>query len=483
MIVETRSGSLSGERGDRVNIFRGIPYAAAPVGPLRWRAPQPVSAWTGVRDATTFGSDPMQVTVARKRSRAPGISEDCLTLNVWAPADLPHPAPVMVWLEGGSFITGTGASARVDGTGFAQHGVVIVTANYRLGAFGYLAHPLLSHESEHGTSGNYGMLDQLAVLRWVRQNIAALGGDPGNVTVFGVSAGSASIGLMLTMPAAAGLFDKAILQSPGSLRPLCGLAQAEAAGAVAGDDLIAMRAMPADDVLALNPRIGPAVRGLTTPRILRPILDGYVIPKEEADAYAAGDFAHVPMMIGSTAREGDWAVGDLPVNTVAQYRDYLHANFGDALEEALATYPVTSDAEVKAALAAVFGDTQFSYGTRGIARASARYQPKTYRYLFCHGTAGHSDDTSYIFGTEDEATSPADCRTSSTMMQQWVNFATSGDPNGDDLPEWQPFDAAADNFLEYGEDTIAMNAGWRTKPLDFIQRYFATRGLGTIPIS
>jgi len=489
--VTIATGALAGEQAGGVASYKGIPYAASPALERRWRPPDAPPGWTGTRDATRFGSDPMQIPVARKKSRAPGVDEDCLSLNVWAPADRAGgPYPVMVWFEGGSFINASGASARVDGANFAKRGVVLVTTNYRVGIFGFLAHPLLNAESGHHASGNYGFMDQLAALRWVRENIAAFGGDAKRVTIFGVSAGSASIALMLASPMARGLFDQVCLQSPGSLRPLCPLAEAEAAGQIVGDDLAAMRRIPADELLKKNGLIAPKVRGLTTPRILRPIHDGYTIPRDEADAYADGDFAHLPMLVGSARNEGGWAVGDMPINTVAEYRAYMQQNFNDMTDEALRIYPANSDAEVKGALAEVFGDTQFTYGARGVGRASARYQPKTFRFLFAHGNAGHSDDTSYIFGTEDSgefgnaskdgATGPADKMISDAMITYWSQFAKTGDPNGNGLPEWPAYDPLADNFLKFGENEITPGKSWRTEKLDFIERYFASIGVSTV---
>ena len=489
--VTISTGALAGELAGGVASYKGIPYAGSPALERRWRPPDPVRGWTGVRDATRFGSDPMQIPVPRKKSRAPGVDEDCLTLNVWAPADRAGgPYPVMVWFEGGSFINASGASARVDGANFAERGIVLVTTNYRVGVFGFLAHPLLNAESGHHASGNYGFMDQLAALRWVRENIAAFGGDAGRVTIFGVSAGSASIALMLTSPMARGLFDQVCLQSPGSLRPLCPLAEAEAAGRIVGDDLAAMRRIPADELLKKNGSIGPKVRGLTTPRILRPIHDGYTIPRDEADAYADGDFAHVPMLVGSARNEGGWAVGDMPINTVAEYRAYMQQNFNDLTEEALRIYPVQSDADVKGALAEVFGDTQFTYGARGVGRASAHYQPKTFRFLFAHGNAGHSDDTSYIFGngdsgefgsaSQDGLPAESDKMISDAMIGYWSQFARTGDPNGNGLPAWPAYDPQRDNYLKFGETEITTGTNWRTEKLDFIERYFASIGVSVV---
>lgn len=473
--ISLTNGALTGERVGDVDVYRGIPYAGSASGARRWRQAAPAPEWSGVRQAVAYGPDPIQPPRTDPHLRAPGISEDALVLNVWAPADRgTAPLPVMVWFEGGSFMTVSGASARIDGTQLARRGVVLVTVNYRVNVFGFLAHPLLSAESEHRASGNYGLLDQIDALRWVRANAAAFGGDPNAVTLFGVSAGSASIGLLLTSPLARGTFDRAILHSPGALRPLCTLADAERAGSVAGTDLEAMRALPADDLLAVIPKIVPRVRGLTTPRILRPIHDGYVVPRQEAEAYDAGDFMHVPLMVGSTENEGGWAVADLPISTVAEYRAYIQQNFGDATDEALRYYPVQSDADVAQRLAYVFGDTQFTYGARGIARASARYQPQTFRYLFRQGTAAHADDTVYVFGNLPEGATAGDRLTSELQLRAWTNFAKRGDPNGDGVPEWPAYSADADNYLEISA-VPNVRDHWRTAGLDFIDRYLRSQ--------
>jgi para-nitrobenzyl esterase len=463
--------TLVGRVDNDVRAYLGIPYAASCAGEGRWRAAGDVAGWNGKREALTFGPDPIQPLLPDKYRRSPGMSEDCLTVNVWRPARSDDdPLPVMVWFEGGSFMTVSGASARIDGAALARCGVIVVTVNYRVNIFGFLAHPLLTAESEHRSSSNYGLMDQIAALRWVRANIAALGGDATRVTVFGVSAGSASIALLLTSPLAAGLFDRAILHSPGALRPLCSLAAAEAAGSVVGEHLATMRALPAEELLAAIPRIVPKVRGLTTPRILRPIHDGYVVPRQESEAYDDGAFMHVPLMVGSTANEGGWAVADLPIATVAEYRAYMQQNFSDATGEALELYPVRSDAEVKDQLALVFGDTQFSYGARGIARASSRYQPKTFRYLFRAGTAAHADDTPYVFGNLPDDATADDRRVSKMQMTAWTRFAATGDPNGDGVPPWPAYDGAADAYLEI-DSRAQVSDHWRSAHLDFIDRY------------
>lgn len=471
-VIQTTSGALAGLVDGDICSYKGIPFAGAPE---RWREAGPAPAWTGTREATAFGNEPIQPPRADRRTRSPGQSEDCLSLNIWTPADRSGaPWPVMVWLEGGSFMTGGGAGARIDGAALARRGVVLVTLNYRLNMFGFLAHPLLTAESPHKASSNYGLMDQLAALRWLRANVAAFGGDAKRITVFGVSAGSASIGLLLTSPLARGLFDGAILHSPGSLRPLATLADAEEAGTVVGNDLAAMRKLSTDELLAKNALISPKVRGLTTPRLLRPICDGYVVTRQESEAYADGDFMDVPMMVGSAGNEGGWAVADLPIKTVAEFRAYIAQNFGDATDEALEHYPVKTDADIKRELALVFGDTQFSYGARGLARASSRRQPKTFRYLFRQGTAAHADDTPYVFGNGGDAFTDEDRQVSNAMMSAWTQFARTGDPNGPGLAEWAPFSEKNDNYLDF-RNPVAPGDHWRTKHLDFIERYLRAR--------
>jgi carboxylesterase type B len=468
-------GRIIGRSDGVVNRHLAIPYAPTTAGEGRWRAPGEPPEWSGVRDATAFGLDPIQPLEPNAHRRASGISEDCLNLNVWTPAKHDGaPLPVMVWFEGGSFTTVSASNARIDGAAFARRGVVLVTVNYRVNIFGFLAHRLLTAESVHNASSNYGLMDQLAALRWIRANIGAFGGDAANVTVFGVSAGSASIGLLLTSPLAAGLFDRAILHSPGALRPLCPLRDAEAAGEVAGDDLATMRARSTDELLGMISKIVPKVRGLTTPRILRPIHDGYIIPLQESTAYETDAFAHVPLMVGSTLNEGGWAVRDLPIATVAEYRTYMQQNFGDATGEALSMYPVTTDADVQPALAAVFGDTQFTYGARGVAQASARSQPLTFRYLFAQGPAAHATDTPYVFGNLPADATPADRGVSDLQMTAWTRFAATGDPNGDGVPAWPRYDADADTFLRIDANPRVADH-WHTAQLDFIGRYLRSQ--------
>jgi para-nitrobenzyl esterase len=414
--------------------------------------------------------------------RSPGQSEDCLSLNIWTPAlDPGARLPVVVWLFGGGFSTGSGSDIRYDGAQLAAEGAVVVTLNYRCGLFGFLAHPALSAESAHGVSGNYGLLDQLAAFAWVRANIAGFGGDPARVTAFGYSAGSASISLLLAAPSAQGLFQRAILQSPGAARPLATLADAERAGLVLGADLVALRALPAHEVLARTSLLTPAVRGLTTPRVLRPIRDGWLLPEDERPAFKAGRMHAMPLLVGSNVDEGTKLTRTWPVDTVAAWRQLVEANFGAAADEAASLYPVRSDGEARAAVAAMFADTQFNYGTRLLAQTMAQRESRTWKYLFTRRRPGqqdgphHGDEVGHVFGTL-EASAPGahdavDAALSRTMRKAWVAFAASGDPNTAGVPRWHAYRADEDNHLTLG-DKVEPGAGWRRPQLDFLERFF-----------
>jgi para-nitrobenzyl esterase len=482
--VEIDQGKLRGQRMGDGGVFRGVPYAAPPVGPLRWRPPQPTAAWHGVRDALAFGPDFPQA--PNPRMRAPRQDEDCLYLNIWTPTiGSGSSLPVMVWMHGGGFTAGSGSDPRCNGSQLAREGAVVVTINYRSGLFGFLAHPALSAEAEHGVCGNYGLLDQLAALEWVRDNIAYFGGDPSRVTAFGVSAGSASISLLLAAPGAQGLFHRAILHSPGAGRPLASLAQAERAGLALGTDLSALRALSGTEVLARTPLLNPAVRGLTTPRVLRPIRDGWLLPEDERPAFQAGRMHAMPLIVGSNLDEGTLLTRGWPVDTVAAYREQVASNFGPAAAEAMALYPADRDGEARAAVAAMFADTQFNYGTRLLAQCMARREPRTFKYLFERRRPNqadgphHGDEVAHAFGNLESA--PAvetpgfdamDQALSRTMRKAWVAFAATGDPNTAGAARWDAYRAAEDNHLSFG-DAVKPGAAWRRPQLDFLERFYS----------
>jgi para-nitrobenzyl esterase len=439
-----------------------------------------------VRDALAFGPDFPQSPNAR--SRAPSQSEDCLYLNVWAPADAAQGSlPVMVWFNGGGFERGSGADAANDGTRMAAQGVIVVSFNYRAGMFGFLAHPGLSCESAQGVSGNYGLLDQIAALQWVRDNISAFGGDPKRVTAFGVSAGSASIALLLASPLGKGLFQQAILHSPGAARPLASLDDAEKAALALGSDIEALRGLSAEELLAQMPLLSPKVRGLTTPRVLRPILDGWLLPEDERPVLKSGRLHAVPLIVGSNADEGSLLTKTWPVDNLAQFRDMTIVNFGDAAAEAGQVYAARADDQAHPRVAEIFADTQFNYGTRLLAEAMSLKAVPAWRYLFLRRRPDqndgphHGEEVGHVFGTYHEL-SPGqsasfdgvDEKVSAAMMKAWVAFSRNGNPNFPGLPSWAPYDVSAENHMAFG-DTIEEGCGWRKEQLDFLDRYYDTK--------
>jgi para-nitrobenzyl esterase len=477
--VRIASGEVAGTGAPGVRIFRGIPFAAPPVGLLRWRPPQPPQPWSGVFEATRYGADPMQIPepLPLRRSLAPAYSEDCLTLNVWAP-EVPPPggAPVIVYFDFGGFVAGSASRERVDGTAYAKRGVILVTANYRVGTFGFLAHPALTAESPQHASGNYGFLDAIFALEWVRDNIAAFGGNPNCVTVTGASAGAGTCALLLTSPLAKGLIHRMIYRSGGALHPTRTLAEAEQAGRVLGDDIDALRALPAADVLALNKTVDAGRRMLLKQPWLRPIIDGWSLDRDEPEAYRTGAFQAVPSIVGNTPDEAYGRLtADIPVKTVAELRAYITLAFGDAADEAWQFYGAATDGGVARGLADAWSDDLYAYGVRGLARAISKRRPKTFRYLFAYvGThtsnqPRHDNDMTYVFGSGDFT--PRDRAVSEKMIAAFCNFAATGDPNGGDAPHWNPYDPARDNYLAFDE-TWAEGTGFRAAQVDFLDRFY-----------
>ncbi|MEZ5660679.1 MAG: carboxylesterase family protein [Burkholderiaceae bacterium] len=483
IIVDTGLGRVSGTDG-AVRRFLGLRYAQPPAAETRWRAPTPVAPWTGVLPADQFGDDFPQA--ADPLLRAVAQSEDCLRLNIWAPAEPPAGgAPVLVWFHGGGFTRGSGSDLRCDGEAFARQGILVVTFNYRSGLFGFFAHPALSAESPEGISGNYGLLDQMAALRWVREHIAAFGGAPDRITVAGVSAGSASIALLLTIPRATGLFDQAILHSPGSCRPLGKLADAEQAGLVLGADIHALRSLSAKELLGLTSRMVPKMRSLTGARLLRPIRDGVLVPGDELPALEARRFMRVPLIVGTNEDEGSKLTRDWTVDSLDAYHRLLQENFGPAAEEAMACYPASNDAQVRARVAELFADTQFNYGAWRLALAMAPERP-TYRYVFRRRAAGapdgphHGDEVPYAFDTLARMPEAAkvfdegDQRTADAMHGAWVRFIKTGDVNGAGLPPWPVYDPAHGEHMTFDDPPMA-GRHWRAGAIGFIDRVQSQR--------
>jgi len=474
---------VAGVVEDGVRVFKGLPFAAPPVGELRWRPPQPVVPWAGVRRADTFGPQCPQLPYPAGSpytfDRAP-TSEDCLYLNVWTTAGAHERQPVMVWVHGGAWTRGsasqtTGGALSYDGAALARKGVVVVTVNYRLGPFGFFAHPDLTAESPQRSSGNYAILDHIAALEWVRDNIAAFGGNPANVTVFGQSAGAWSVNATQATPLARGLFHRVIGESGAQLSGTQTLAAAEQNGAdlataVGADSLDALRAVPAERLLLV-----PAFRAWLN-------VDGWVLPDEVQTLFAQRRHSHVPVLVGSNANE--WTTLADPATfpkTMEAYRRAIEMFFPGMAEHFDGVYPVTHEADIPGALQGLWRDTWFTLPMRTWARrATAGGQP-AYLYQFTHVPpspdasvwgAYHVSEVQYVFGNLNVPTfryTDTDRALSETMSSYWVNFATHGDPNGAGLPRWTPYDREAEPYLDLGA-TVQPRHRLLKAQLDFLER-------------
>ena len=436
-----------------VRVYKGLPFAAPPIGPLRWRAPQPVAPWPEPRRADAFGPSAMQGVIWDDIDLAgAGVSEDCLYLNVWTPPTRGR-APVLFWIHGGGFAAGSGAEPRYDGARLAARGIVVVTVNYRLGAFGFLAHPELTAES--GFSGNWGLFDLVAALQWTQRNIAAFGGDPAQVTISGESAGSMAVSALMASPRARGLFARAIGQSgalfSGPAEPLPTREAAETRGlALQGElgvgSLAQMRALPAEAVLAAAPGLG-----------FRPILDGALLPRPLDAIFADGAQADVPLIAGWTKDEGfnfTWTPEDAPAGT---YEALVEQRFGAAAGAVLAHYP--GAAQARASAAALGGDLVIVNKTWAwIEAQKASGRAEIYRYRFDRAPpvppgwfgardvrqagAFHAGDIPFVLDTLDAMPwdyGSADRAAAEVASGYWLNFVNSGDPNGPGLPRWPSF--------------------------------------------
>ena len=432
-------GTLEGTREDGLRVFRGVPFAAPPVGDLRWREPQPPAPWKGARAAVAFGPRPMQRPIfSDMMFRSPPVSEDCLYLNVWAP-EKGRGLPVLVYFYGGGFQAGAADEARYDGATMARKGVVSITVNYRLGAFGFLAHPELSKESGHG-SGDYGLLDQAAALAWVRRNAGAFGGDPRRITIGGESAGSFSVCAQMASPLSRGLIAGAIGESGAALEGTP-LPQAEAQGARLGT-LAVLRAIPAAELLE---RTKDVRFGVT--------VDGYFLPKAPREIYEAGEQAHVPLLAGWNVREGgpESVLGSEPA-TPEGLRRALRRLYPTRADEAAAAFPATTDAEALAQATALASDRFIGYGTWKWTELHARTGGKpVYRYLYARtrGNEGavHSAEIEYALGNlslnPHYAWTAEDRALSAAMLGYWADFVRTGDPNGPGLPQWPTLQSGA----------------------------------------
>ena len=504
LIVHTESGSVRGHLAQEVYSFKGIPFAAPPVGSLRWRAPAPVHGWSGVRDASHYGPPCAQAAFDWNRAVAAESREDCLYLNVWVPQRRDgKPLPVIVFFPGGAYHGGSarGFSAiepSYDGAKLARRGVVVVSANYRLGMFGFLAHPELTAESPWHSSGNYALMDNIAALQWVQANIGSFGGDPRNATALGQSAGAWSVQMLMTSPLARGLFARAIVHSGPIIsdRPgQPGLHDAEAAGVTFANGLGAPRA---GAIAELRRRSAQELLDImmTHPRLLSTepktvVVDGYVLPQQPALVFRAGHEMAIPMIIGSTARDGDFAsmgVSGTPkaaaaladrTRTLAMRHKVLplsageaeeirnfYASDGDLARRALNHYRDVSSTDPADGdpITAFYTDIVMRCGSSFIARLHARIAP-TWQFEFSHGYeplgAVHLWDMLYVFGwLQPPADQARDTRLVEEVQQYWTTFARSGNPNFAALPNWPRSDSRG-MYLDFASESTSAKAGLR----------------------
>ena len=496
--VAVEGGMISGQASGDVWSFKGIPYVKAPVGDLRWKSPQPVEAWDGARQTTEFGPACLQPDLGFPL-KYDKQSEDCLYLNVWTAAkSAGEKRPVMVWIHGGGNVIGSANLSTPfgqDGEALARQGVVVVSMNYRLGPFGYFAHPLLSRESPQNVSGNYGLLDQIAALKWVQKNINAFGGNPKNVTIFGESAGGHNVGYLTASPLAKGLFHRAISESGsvyvfimnGHLREgWYGLEPMEKQGervakdlgcADAADPVAALRALSAEQVLQ-----GSKPVMMPPGNVFRPVVDGWVLPDDVMTIFDQGRQNAVPMIAGTNADEASIFMPKSPFPTVDAYRGFLKSpqGYGAFGDEVFSLYPAKEPPDILKSFRDVFTDSFFIGPTRGLVRAVSKSGGKAYMYHFTMAIPSpapdlgtyHTSEIAFVFDDiarvkntfqvpfEEKHQALAD-----TMSAYWVQFAKTGNPNREGLPEWPAYDVAKDQYMELGE-VVRVGEGLRKEKLD-----------------
>ncbi|MCL6524420.1 MAG: carboxylesterase family protein [Thermoflavifilum sp.] len=504
-IVRVTGGLIRGiaDTPNDLHIFLGIPYAAPPVGDLRWREPQPVKPWQGIRECTRFGHRPMQKRIfSDMRFRSDTISEDCLYVNVWAPAHRPNRLlPVLVYFHGGGFVAGDGSEWRYDGASLARKGIVVVTINYRLGIFGFFAYPELTQESPHHSSGDYGLLDQQAALQWVHDNIAAFGGDPNHITIGGESAGSISVCAQMASPLSRHLIAAAIGESGAMIKPTIPavpLAQAEAEGVrfanrIGAHSLKELRAIPAEKLLDEASQPG-AFR-------VMPCIDGYFFPAAPDSIFAKGQQAHVPLLVG-------WNSTELPYTALMQgkaptpenYKTIIRQLFGDQAEKAWKLFPGNNETEVIHSATQLASDRFIVYSTWEWAELHRQtgHQP-VYTYVFTHPRpaevhhtqqqplnppplkgAGHSWEIEYALG--NLATNPvyawtkADYRVSEIMEGYFARFIKTGNPNGDALPHWPANTSNKRVYFQYIDTTAAAHEESEQfrQQMEFLHQWYST---------
>ena len=466
--VKTDGGLVSGVAGTNaeVRVFKGIPFAAPPVGPLRWKAPQPAAKWDGVRKAEAFGPRCIQAGGGGGRAGgppAPPTSEDCLYINIWTAAtSAGAKLPVMVWSYGGAFTGGAGSLPNYDGEALARKGVVFVTYNYRLGPFGFYAHPELTKESGRSASGNYGVMDLAAALKWVQANVAAFGGDPGRVTLVGESAGAALESVLAGSKEGRGFYHRIIGESASwsgvRMEKMMTLSEAEQAGKdaaakIGASSLADLRTKPADDIMKMAAYGG------------RPIVDGWYVTEDLSATYAKGRQSDVDVLVGSNENEAGFPFFGVPKGTAAEFTAQVKDRFADRADQFLKLYPSGSDAESNTAQVKSFND-EVAWNMRSWALSQSKQRKgKAYLYYFtkvppANGNqpsrgAIHTAEIPYALGNGPRTWTDADHALSETMTSYWVNFASTGNPNGKNVPVWPEFKGASGRTMILGEKVEA----------------------------
>jgi para-nitrobenzyl esterase len=479
--IRIESGLISGSTNaaNRVRAFKGIPYAAPPVGDLRWRPPQPPALWDGVRKAEHFG--PVCMQTQGRGASGPEPSEDCLYLNVWTAAQSRSDRrPVIVWSYGGGFYLGSGSQPNYDGEALARKGAVVVTYNYRLGVLGFFSHPGLTRESAHHASGNYGLMDLVQALHWVQKNIEAFGGDPSRVTIDGESAGAILVAAATGSPEASGLFKRAISQSGGfmgiSIAKMTTLRQAEEAGKklaadLGASDLTALRALPASDLLKFS-------------QSAKLIVDGWYIPEDLSSIFAGGKQNPVDILVGSNRDEGTFFVRP-GSSTQQEYLTQTRERFGDLAEGYLKLHPAASDAEAETSRLAGVRD-EMGWHMRVWARMQTKIGNHAYLYYFTRVPptapgqpsrgATHTAEIRYMFNNLDDHTpwTEVDRKLADMMSTYWVNFAATGDPNGKGFPAWPAYDGQHQQPMVLG-DQSGVGPGIDGNVLAFFDQFYQRR--------
>ncbi len=488
--VATESGAISGVREDRLSIYKGVPFAAPPVADLRWRPPELVAPWTNTRKADAFAPACMQTGVSMPGETPPAVSEDCLYLNIWTPAKkVEEQLPVIVWIYGGGYINGSASMPLYWGDLLARKGVIVVTIAYRLGPLGFLAHPELTRESPHHSSGNYGLMDQIAALEWIHRNIGAFGGDPKNVTIAGQSSGAISVSILMASPLAKGLFQRAIGESGGlfepvQLAPKYLLANAERDGekyavSLGATSLQQLRRLPAA-------RLTGNAEG-----IVHPVIDPYVLPVLPYEAFTSGRQNDVPLLIGSNAEEAR-SLTDVTHVKAATFESDLEHSFGQLPAPLVAAYPHATDEEARQSRLDLERDLRFGWDMwtwarlqAGTGENSVYYYSFRQRPPFPVGSvyegwgASHFAELWYVFDHLDQEPwrwSMADRKVAEETSSYWVNFARSGNPNGPGLPLWPAFTNTENKVLYLG-DPITVSGVANIKSLNvFDAVYTNVRG-------